>query len=128
MVLHGHWFKSHFSSISLLPCLIFCLLLLCSTGYITSHFTVSPNLFLPGNDVYRLRGVYPDECARMCVEETSFNCLSFDYNKPTRECDMSDTTGSLNGELSSDIIYDYYEKSKFFSVFSFQVLFTLSRF
>ncbi|XP_072020262.1 macrophage mannose receptor 1-like [Amphiura filiformis] len=80
------------------------------TGYITSHFTVSPNLYLPGNDALRYRGVYPDECARLCVEETSFNCLSFDYNKPVRECDLSDTTGALNGELYSDPVYDYYEK------------------
>ncbi len=46
------------------------------------------------------------------MEETSFNCLSFDYNKPTRECDLSDTTGQLNGELITDINFDYYEKSK----------------
>ena len=75
---------------------------------------MSPNLYLPGNDVLRLRGVYPDECARACVEETSFNCLSFDYNKPTRECDMSDTTGTENGELYSDPVFDYYEKSEYF--------------
>ena len=47
------------------------------------------------------------------MEETSFNCLSFDYNKATRECDLSDTTGSLSGGLNSDTNFDYYEKSKF---------------
>ncbi|XP_072020213.1 macrophage mannose receptor 1-like [Amphiura filiformis] len=80
------------------------------TGYITSHFTVLPNLYLPGNDNIRLRDVYPDECARACVEETSFDCLSLDYNKLTKECDLSDTTGQYNGELITDINFDYYEK------------------
>lgn len=28
------------------------------------------------------------------------------------ECDLSDTTGSLNGGLATDVYYDYYEKGK----------------
>ena len=74
-----------------------------------SHFTVIPNSYLQDVDVLVITNIYPEECAKRCVMETSFVCLSFDYDKNTKICALSDRNmDSVNG-LFTAIGVDYYQ-------------------
>ncbi|XP_033624558.1 macrophage mannose receptor 1-like [Asterias rubens] len=78
-------------------------------GYLVSHFTVIPNSYLQDVDVLVITNIYPEECAKRCVMETSFVCLSFDYDKNTKICALSDRNmDSVNG-LFTAIGVDYYQ-------------------
>ncbi|XP_038077198.1 lymphocyte antigen 75-like [Patiria miniata] len=78
-------------------------------GYLVTHFTVYPNAYLPDSDILVLRNVYPEECAHRCVMETSFDCRSFDYDRTTKDCMLSDTDRDSVGRLETDVGLDYYQ-------------------
>ncbi|XP_070544790.1 plasminogen-like isoform X2 [Ptychodera flava] len=54
----------------------------------------------------------PEQCAKKCIEEMSFICRSFDYNKVTRDCDLSSKNRAQTGGLEtvSGDPYDHYER------------------
>ena len=81
-------------------------------GYIVSHFRVTPNAYLDGYNRLHLTNVYPDGCAKRCVEEIAFDCLSFDYDRVNMECDLSDSSKTLIGNVLANPDWDYYEISK----------------
>ena len=74
-----------------------------------SHFRVSPNAYLDNYNRIHLTDVYPEDCAKQCVEYTGFKCLSFDYDKTKMECDLSDSSKDIVGSVVSDPNFDYYQ-------------------
>ena len=56
----------------------------------------------------------PEECVAACTSEGGFVCRSFDYQKSSRTCYLSDkssVTATVNVDTSN--AFDYYELSKF---------------
>ena len=56
----------------------------------------------------------PEECVTACNDEGGFVCRSFDYQKSSRTCYLSDkssVTATVNVDTSN--AFDYYELSKF---------------
>ncbi|XP_077999538.1 plasminogen-like isoform X2 [Glandiceps talaboti] len=59
------------------------------------------------------QGLTPVQCAKKCIDEMSFICRSFDYNKVTEECDLSSQNrGSVGGlqTVTEGNTYDHYER------------------
>ncbi|XP_063953416.1 macrophage mannose receptor 1-like isoform X1 [Lytechinus pictus] len=80
-------------------------------GYLTTHYNVVSNYYLDGNDVIILQGMYPEDCAHACITTTDFNCLSFDYNRDSMECALSDMTQDMQGTmLRGGSNRDYYQR------------------
>ncbi|XP_071507011.1 macrophage mannose receptor 1-like [Diadema antillarum] len=79
-------------------------------GYLTTHFNVVPNTFLEGNDFAMLQNMYPEDCAQACYMATDFTCRSFDYNRDTMVCALSDMTKDMGASLVGDSNSDYYER------------------
>ncbi|XP_071952274.1 uncharacterized protein [Antedon mediterranea] len=75
-------------------------------------FTRYPDSAISGHNNRHLYNVFPEECARRCIEETSFVCRSFDYYKEDFDCDLSDKNKDMVGGLKTDYYgnpFDHYE-------------------
>ncbi|XP_070195502.1 uncharacterized protein [Littorina saxatilis] len=59
-----------------------------------------------------IQGVNPQQCAKLCVEEGSFTCNSFDYCGNYSECRLSDASVSNTGQvtLESSASCDVYSR------------------
>lgn len=66
------------------------------------------NYYLHGNDQKTIKDVLASDCMRLCQEETSFDCVSFDYNYLARTCYLS-IYGRFTHKLSMSGTYQYYE-------------------
>ncbi|MBT5305614.1 MAG: hypothetical protein HOL31_11105 [Candidatus Scalindua sp.] len=77
------------------------------------NYTITRNAAISGYNNKHLTNVSPEECARLCEEETSFVCKSFDYYKRERACDLSDKSADEVGGLKTDYggnPYDHYAR------------------
>ncbi|MEM7299453.1 MAG: PAN domain-containing protein [Pseudomonadota bacterium] len=77
-------------------------------------FTRVPKAAIRGHNKKRLSNVTPQQCAAACASEASFACVSFDYRRNTKQCDLSDKRSSDVGGLRKDFagsLYDHYERS-----------------
>ncbi|XP_033107417.1 macrophage mannose receptor 1-like isoform X2 [Anneissia japonica] len=82
-------------------------------GYIVSHYNTYPNSAIEGYNNIHLTDVFPEDCAKRCIGETSFTCRSFDYYKNSQECDLSDKDKDMVGGLKTTYDgspYDHYER------------------
>ncbi|XP_071940909.1 macrophage mannose receptor 1-like [Antedon mediterranea] len=81
--------------------------------YINKYFDSYHYAFISGKDDIVLTDVYPSDCAKRCIEGTGFTCLSFDYNRNQKTCQLSsfnkDSAGGLTPTYTGDI-YDHYER------------------
>ncbi|MBM3114861.1 PAN domain-containing protein [Jeongeupia naejangsanensis] len=75
-------------------------------------FTFTANAAIAGYNTERLTGVSPAACASACLDGSRSNwCRSFDYNRTTQECDLSDKRARDTGGLKTDYSgnpYDHY--------------------
>jgi hypothetical protein len=80
-----------------------------------SKFTSTTNAAISGFNTEALTGVTPQQCAAACTDATRSSwCRSFDYNKTTSKCDLSDKRASEVGGLKTDYAgnpYDHYALS-----------------
>lgn len=80
-------------------------------GYLVSHFNVYHSMNLEGYDNLQLTNIFPEECARQCVEQTGFTCRSFEYNTATMECALSEANTAYSGiPMSYKENVDLYER------------------
>ena len=77
-----------------------------------SKFTSTANAAISGFNTEALTGVTPKQCAAACTDATRSSwCRSFDYNKTTSKCDLSDKRAVEVGGLKTDYAgnpYDHY--------------------
>lgn len=76
-----------------------------------SGYSRTPNAAISGHNRRHLTGVSPDDCARACDGEPW--CVSFDYYKKERACDLSDKRAGDVGGLKTNYSgnpYDHYSK------------------
>ena len=95
-------------------------------GNALSHYTIYRNAAIQGHNNIPLSNVLPEDCARRCNEESSFICRSFDYDKNTQQCNLSDKDKDMVGGLRTDYTgdpYDHYERGRFADIL---VHFTMS--
>ncbi|XP_077861526.1 uncharacterized protein LOC144341898, partial [Saccoglossus kowalevskii] len=81
-------------------------------GVLVDHFNVHHDAALDGQDTLHLENVYPEDCATRCLEELSFVCESFDYDKVNLACNLSSYDQHTCDCLKTDYPdnpYDYYE-------------------
>ncbi|XP_077993987.1 macrophage mannose receptor 1-like [Glandiceps talaboti] len=83
-------------------------------GILVDHFNVYHDNALDGYDNLHLDDVYPEDCARRCLDETQFVCKSFDYDKNNQACELSNADQSSGG-LSTypGNPFDYYEVTSY---------------
>ncbi len=76
-------------------------------------YSRTPNAAISGYNNKHLENVSPEDCARACDNETSFDCQSFDYYKKSNECDLSAKNASEVGGLNTNYggnPYDHYSR------------------
>ena len=75
-------------------------------------FARVPNAAISGYNVENLKNVTPKDCASACTDASRSSwCKSFDFNKTTGACDLSDKRASDVGGLKTDYAgnpYDHY--------------------
>lgn len=71
---------------------------------------VFDNYYIPGNDKKVLGGKEVEDCQKICEEETSFVCMSFDYYKPTKTCYFHEVD-RFTKALSVSTAFKYYERN-----------------
>lgn len=77
-----------------------------------ADFTFTANAAISGFNRESLTGVTPQQCAEACqASDRSGWCVSFDFNRTTSTCDLSDKRASQVGGLKTDYSgnpYDHY--------------------
>jgi len=78
-----------------------------------TRFNHSENGAIPGHNIESLKNVTISGCAAACLDSSRSDwCVSFDYYKNSRKCDLSDQRASDIGGLKTDFSgspFDYYE-------------------
>lgn len=86
-----------------------------SAGMLT-EFRFTANAAISGHNTEHLDTVTPEQCAAACRSSTASQwCRSFDYQRATRSCDLSDKRASDVGGLKTDYPgnpYDHYNLSE----------------
>ena len=76
-------------------------------------WTFYENEALSGWNTRRLYNLTPDECKEKCAEETSFTCMSIDYTKKGKICDLSIKKFGDPGVVRyKSPLYDHYEPKR----------------
>ena len=75
---------------------------------------------VPLRDNRVIQGVTPQQCAKLCVQEGSFTCNSFDYCGNFSECRLSDASVANVGQvtLQSSAYCDVYSREYDVCLFS----------
>jgi hypothetical protein len=79
------------------------------------EFRFTPNAAISGFNTQHLTDVSPDQCATTCRDaEHGAWCVSFDYFRSSRQCDLSNKRAADVGGLKTDYAgnpYDHYSLS-----------------
>lgn len=78
------------------------------------EFTHTPNAAISGYNNKHLTDVTVEQCKHSCNTESAFTCLSFDYYKSQKACDLSSASAATVGGLKTDYSgnpYDHYSKN-----------------
>ena len=67
------------------------------------------NFYISGNDAKTLYTISLEDCKKACEDETSFDCISFDYYVSVKYCYLS-KIDRHDVTLSSSTAYHYYER------------------
>nr|XP_006816218.1 PREDICTED: uncharacterized protein LOC102809517 [Saccoglossus kowalevskii] len=81
-------------------------------GVIVDHFYVyHDNALDSALSSLHIENVYPEECAKRCLEEKQFTCMSFNYDKVNIACELSSENQNTGGGLITYLNHpiDYYE-------------------
>ncbi|XP_070535732.1 macrophage mannose receptor 1-like [Ptychodera flava] len=79
-------------------------------GEIVENYNVFRGYVLDGFDTMHIDGITAVDCAKRCLEETSFTCNSFDYDKINMACELSSyTKDSAATSLTRNSDYDHYQ-------------------
>lgn len=74
-------------------------------------FTKQCGMALFGFNTKTIDYITTDDCMRACVEETEFDCLSFDYSSSSQSCFLSEESASTQGvHMGPHFDADYYQK------------------
>ena len=66
------------------------------------------NGYINGQDKKTLTDMLASDCMKICQEETTFDCKSFDYNYGTRTCYLQEKDRNTV-KLTTSSTYQYYE-------------------
>ena len=77
-------------------------------------FSVSHDKALFGHNTKSVPGVSVDECKTLCLEETTFSCLSFDYIPRDSGCFLSEESSQTDPAMfGNHHDSEYYEKTEY---------------
>ncbi|XP_072165248.1 apolipoprotein(a)-like [Diadema setosum] len=76
-----------------------------------SNFAIFRGGYLPGNNQRVLDSTTVEQCAQSCIDERSFVCRSFDFNKENNQCFMASVNSrDENVQFPSNTQFDFYER------------------